>query len=107
MDDLNRKVCEKLGWKDTVTGSLTGRVGGTNPAGDLNRIAPDYTTDLNALFRDVVPKMGDVIIGTVEDRWFCNVYGVNVRNQSTTLAQGEADTPAEAICRAFLQMEDE
>ena len=124
MNDLNRKVCEKLGWTLKPLAKHNGfTVAQTtiwiSPNGEEWHIADDnlpedYTTDLNALFRDVVGKMEGMMLDKLikdEDRynngrWICCVY-IKSEELIDLYAEGVAPTPAEAICRAFLEMEDE
>jgi len=128
MDDLNRRVCEKLHpckivmrgcVREPECGSVF-EVESLNdpfpgnwfqwPCVDRGKgvydECPNYTTDLNACFRDVVPRMknGVELIGYEDGSWLCSegyLYSDGTANEH------KADTPAEAICRAFLAMEGE
>jgi len=100
MDDLNRLVIEKLGWEpapDVGLGVMRNKY-----TGDLSHKMwlKDYTTDLNACFMDLVPKFKRTRMGL---EWFAD-------GTWEIWAEGEfvcnADTPAEAMCRAFLAMEE-
>ena len=95
--ELNRKVCEKLGWEPAPDVGLA--VMRNKYTGDLSHKMwlKDYTTDLNACFRDVVPRMGDIELFIRDTYSFVRHKGMRGR---------QYQTPAEAICRAFLAMEE-
>jgi len=98
MDDLNKQVCELLGWTKIRQGEFfKNNLLGIRPDDYGPARVPDYTTDLNACFRDLVPTvLGPMFMERISTEWFCRLGNATVY----------ATTPAEAICRAYIAMKE-
>jgi len=72
------------------------------PYDPIDNALPNYTEDLNACFRDLVPKIGDgFLLERMSDKvWLCT-FG-DIYQGKAISAKG--DNPATAICRAFLKV---
>lgn len=104
--ELRRAVAERIGWRNCVTrnNNLRGTVPG-HP--DARAEVPPYEQSVDACLRELVPWAR---VAGFKD------FDLSVRHINTWLARfgsmagwlpfQATDTPAEAICRAFLKLPD-
>ena len=102
MSDLNERVCELLGWTEIRKSKLyPGKYVGNPPTISERGRIPDYPHDLNACFRDLVPRMGECwrLVRHVDGTHEMCVPFLGIGGHLSP-------TPAECICRAFVAMKE-
>ena len=100
MDETNIRLARWIGWEVRDDGYW--RVSPEASGWGTPKYLPDFTTDLNACFRWIVPKVFSVTIGT---HWKTNTektdkYFARIDQQDMTNYTEVADTPALALCLA-------
>ena len=107
MSDLNKQVCRKLGWKEidkrykSVFGERSEKWWIKPDGTATTETPPDYPHDLNACFRDLVPRMGECwrLVRHVDGTHEMCVPFLGIGGHLSP-------TPAECICRAFVAMKE-
>ena len=104
MQELNEKLARWAGFRP-VMGQLSVQIWSTPDGVHITRSSdmPDFTSDLNACFKWLVPKLQSMSLrmpATLRGDYtfICDIQGMRY--------SGHAQTPALALCRAIEQLID-
>jgi len=107
MKELNEKLARWAGFTQTVGESLEG-IWTFPERSRASNMLPNFTEDLNACFKWLVPKFNWFILsgGAMGDHFTaeCRLYEQKEIGHKRVF--GEAETPALALCKAIEQLID-